>query len=86
MRATLFTLAILAATLATATVAQATTLERLSMNDMTDKSHVVVRATVVNGVTDDRRRDDTRGGEDEPGPEQRVGGRCASDGPAPTRR
>ena len=44
MRAILLTLAILAAT---TTVSQATTLERLSMNDMTDKSHVVVRATVL---------------------------------------
>ena len=36
-------------TLLTAMVLPATTLERLSMNDMAEKSQVVVRATVVSG-------------------------------------
>ncbi len=43
MRATFLTLAIFAA------LSNATTLEKLSMNDMTDKSHFVVRATVLSG-------------------------------------
>ena len=45
-------LANLAAVLVLSTGLQATTLQRLTMNDMTDKCHVVVRATVLNGAAE----------------------------------
>ena len=52
MRLSSIQIAKLAATLMLASGLSATTLERLSMNDMTDKCHVVVRATVLNGSSE----------------------------------
>ena len=52
MRSTSLYITNLAAAMAFSAMVSATTLERLSMNDMADKSHIVVKATVTGGAAE----------------------------------